>query len=129
MTYTITTSVTGHGVTKTFTETPSADGGHPLDITVPAATTNKQVNVALTRANLAAVVLYATGAVTIKTNSSGSPQETITLVAGEVVKWTSGQGSGLAGCPFSGNITALYITNAGSAAVTVTCWFLEDVTP
>ena len=129
MTYTITTTIVGHGETKQFIESPTGDGAKPVDVSIPAATTNKQVNVAATRANLAAVVLYASAAVTVKTNSSGSPQETIELAAGEVRKWTSTEGAGLAGCPFSGNLTAFYLTNAGGSAATFKAWLLEDVTP
>jgi len=35
----------------------------------------------------------------------------------------------LGGCPFSGNLTAFYVTNAGDAAATFKAWLLEDVTP
>jgi len=125
LTYTITTTIVGHGETKQFIESPTGDGAKPVDVSIPAATTNKQVNVAATRANLAAVVLYASAAV----NRCCSPQETIELAAGEVRKWTSTEGAGLAGCPFSGNLTAFYLTNAGGSAATFKAWLLEDVTP
>jgi hypothetical protein len=56
------------------------------------------------------VYLLASVAMTIKTNSSGSPQETLVLAAGQPVIWQYGSG---ATCPFAvtANITKFYVTN------------------
>jgi len=47
--------------------------------------------------------------ITVKTNSDSAPQETLTLIAGEPVQWAA---ANTLACPFSGDITALYATEA-----------------
>jgi len=50
---------------------------------------------------------------TVKTNSSGSPQETFTLVAGRPIVWQEGDAA-----IFAGDVTGLYVSNAsGNDAV------------
>lgn len=82
-----------------------------VDSAVPASTTNKQVDVAVTVANIKSVCIYSDQALTVKTNSTGSPQETITLKAREAVIYSADTGT----APFAGNVTAMYLTNAGTA--------------
>lgn len=92
-------------------EIPSFDG------VIVAAGANIQIHVALTKANLKSVVLKCDQAVTIYTNdiSSGSPQDTIPLTAGQAKIWTL-QTDGSGACPFSGNVTTMYVTNPGGVA-------------
>jgi hypothetical protein len=63
-------------------------------------------------------------ACTVKTNSSGSPDNTITLAAGVPVAWDTN--SPYAN-PFTANVTKFYITNA--SAGTFSCKVLYDPTP
>lgn len=63
--------------------------------------------------------------ITVKTNDSGSPQETITLKANQPVIWTEGQ----ANVPISGDVTALYITNSSGSAANVSLLAGWDATP
>jgi hypothetical protein len=88
------------------------------DMLVTGGSTNKEYDVAFTIANVKTCVLYSDKAVTIKTNSISSPQETITLAAGQQKLYTS---DGLAGgtVPFSGNVTKFYISNAGTTDANV----------
>lgn len=83
-----------------------------LDDDVAATTTNKEFDVAITIANIKSVCITCDKAVTIKTNSTSSPQETIVLTAGKAIIWAFDHTE--AG-PFLGNITKFYVTNAGSA--------------
>lgn len=78
-----------------------------------AAGTNVLVAFAIIQANMLCMSIYASTACTIKTNSSGSPQDTISLAAGENLLWTAAK-DGLPSCPFSDDVTALYVTNAAS---------------
>jgi hypothetical protein len=89
-----------------------------LDMLAAAGATNKEYDVAFTVAHIQSMVLYSDKAVTIKTNSTGSPQETIVLAAGQQKIYTH---DGLAGgaIPFGGDITKFYITNAGAADANV----------
>ena len=66
---------------------------------------------AITRANLKALAIKTDQAITIKTNSSGSPTDTITLVGPQCLVWTL-QTDTLSKCPFSADVTQIFVTNA-----------------
>lgn len=89
-----------------------------LDQTVAIAA-DVQLNphaVSFIHANLVGLCLSCDQPVTVYTNnpSGSSPQDTIPLVAGQVLSWTAAV-EGLSLCPFSGNVTTIYVTNASSA--------------
>jgi hypothetical protein len=77
----------------------------------------RQVDLAFTQANLKSLCLYSDRAVTVKTNSSGSPQDTIALVAGQALVWSLAHDT-LTNCPFSDDVTVLFVVvpSGGSAA-------------
>lgn len=126
MTHTITRSF--QDTTKATTskaEAISANVEHSLDQAVPVAANNHYV-FAVSRAAMQLVEIYADAAVTIYVNaaSGGSPSDTIVLAAGQVIVWTLGTdtltaGPGRVTCPFSVDVTGLYITNAGAAVANV----------
>jgi hypothetical protein len=122
-TYTIThqiIDVSGNQTAGKLTETVNGTTALQEDVSVPATTTNQQLTFpALTQANLQAVGLYVStgGTVTVKTNSTGSPQDTIVLTNGQVLLWTL-QTNLIGKCPFSNNVTTIYVTNGGASAVT-----------
>ena len=98
-------------------ESPTGNSENNIDDTVAIAA-NHQIHWAATQANLQSVCLYASGPVTVFTNnpSGSSPQDTIALAAGQTLIWTLA--ADLIGeCPFSGNVTTIYVTNAGSGSV------------
>jgi hypothetical protein len=85
-----------------------------VSTSIPAASTNLPVTCAFTQANLQGLILVASQNMTIKTNSSGSPADTINLVAGVPLVWEK-SGSYFA-CPFTSNCTGWFVTstNAGT---------------
>ena len=52
-------------------------------------------------------------ALTVKTNSSGTPQETFNLVANRQIVWQSGDSS-----IFAGDVTSLFISNSSGSEAT-----------
>jgi len=88
-----------------------------INETIPGGSTHLQLAIAFTLAKLKFFEIGCeTRPVTIKTNSSGSPQETFTLAAGEFVVWDSEDPT--AAAPFAGNVTTIYVTlAAGDDAV------------
>lgn len=85
-----------------------------FDQTVNHSVTNGEYDVLLTAAKLKSISFYSDFAVTIKTNSSSSPQETITLAAGQNRVWDlSFDGAGA--IPIAGDVTKLFITNASGS--------------
>ena len=120
ITHTVTRSYKDQSsVTSQLIEAVTGNAELNLDVTVPIAA-NTQYHMAFTHANLQSLLLYAADAVTIYTNaaSTGAPQDTIPLAAGQARVWTLATDL-IAKCPFSADVTTLYITNATAASVTV----------
>lgn len=106
------------GTITSVTNTYQDDTQIELDMLAVAGANNKEYDVALTLANVKSLVLYSDQPVTIKTNSTSSPQDTITLAAKQQKIFTA---DGLAGGanPFAGNLTKFFITNAGASDANV----------
>lgn len=89
------------------------------------------------RANLAAdisqakaVIIYSDKAVTIKTNNSGSPDDTLALAAGVPLVWYAGMSVDSSDLNlFDADITDLYVANASGATASIKVWILSDGTP
>jgi hypothetical protein len=97
------------GVAIIQTEKPTGDNENNLDVSAPVAN-NTHFVWGATIANLLALCIYASAAIT--------PQDTIAIAAGQTFVWTAAtDGSGK--LPFSGNVTSLYVTNAGSGAASL----------
>lgn len=108
------TDSTGVQVTKTETITNNTEKS--FEAVLPVAVDTHYV-IALTRTLLKSIMIFSDQDATLCTNaaSTGSPEETIALQGGFPIIWSLLQ-DGLAACPFSGNITAFYLTRATSTA-------------
>ena len=96
--------------TRTFT------GGLTYDFAVAGTTANQLLTTAWTAADADAIFISSDITLTIKTNSSGSPAETITITEDVPFFWQ--RDSGITN-PFATNVTALYISPAGAVAGTL----------
>jgi|SRR5579871_1163089 len=106
------------GTARTLQETISGVSEANHAVTVAASTTNQATGWTYTQANLKSLSITSDQAITIKTNSTGSPQDTIAIAAGQVLIWTLATDL-IARCPFSNDVTNVYITNAGGTAANV----------
>jgi hypothetical protein len=79
---------------------------------VPPSGTNQLYTLAFVVANLQAIYLRCNVNLTIKTNSSSSPANTINLTAGIPYEWFVGKNEA---CLFTVDVTAFYLTNATTA--------------
>lgn len=86
-----------------------------LSQVVPASTTNQALPIALAAANVQSLILKSSTDLTIKANSTSSPDFTLNLKAGRALVWRKSDGY-FAG-PIAANVTTLYLTN-GAAATT-----------
>jgi hypothetical protein len=100
-----------------------ADDENNTSMVVPAHTTNFLSSFNVTISNLRAMCLVCDQHVVIRTNSIGSPQETISLVAGKPLTWDTDESRAV---PFAGNITALYLTNATNIDANFDFWSLSQ---
>jgi len=124
-----------NGLALTLTEAVTGNAEFNLSDPALAVTANHQYHLAFTQANLQSVCLAVsaaasvTGTVTVYTNnpSGSSPQDTIPLTitasGGQVLEWTL-QTNLIAKCPFSGNVTTIYVTNAASGPVSISIYGL-----
>ena len=125
----VTQSITrDNGSVLTYTVTDSGTDRQEiyLPITVPASSTNYEVTIAFPYARLKFFHLSNSAAVTIKTNSSGSPDNTLTISAAGVNQWRSGLGN-LFSNPFSADVTKFYITTTPGADLVI--YVVYDSTP
>lgn len=77
------------------------------DETIADSTTDAQIDFEVDISELRAFGMVASVAMTVKTNSAGSPQETFTLAAGKPVFWVVGETA-----IFAGDVTSVFVTNA-----------------
>jgi hypothetical protein len=100
------TGTDGERVTGSDVEAGNARVG--LDQTIPAGSTNLSVSMAWTVANTESIFIVASQNCTIKTNSSGSPANTINLVANIPLVW--GKSAGYFSNPFTVDVTSWFVT-------------------
>ena len=113
-THTRTISYTANGaIVVNAALSQTGDEETDLDTSIAAGATNQQFAYNLVAANLKSVFIYSDNGLVIKTNSSSTPQDTITLAPGQALAWQSGDPGA---APFAGNVTALFVSNSGSAA-------------
>lgn len=103
-----------------------AEAENNIDAGVPAATANELVAFVLDVSQLKGIYMVSDRAVTVKTNSSGSPVNTFTLAANIPFMWVQGDPAirDTAGVVFTTDVTALYMTNAdadNAATVQIRC--------
>lgn len=111
--------------TSSYTKT----GGRFSSISelIPDGSTDLQVFVDVDTSQLLLLMIEATGNLTIKTNSSSTPDDTINLSSVNGIAWASDMP--LATNPLSEDVTSIFVTNATGADVTLTINALMDPTP
>lgn len=126
MTHTLTLAWTRNGETLSKSVNVAVEGEQNLDVTVPGSTNDVQVAVEIDVSALKSVFIQSSETVTLETNSSSAPNETITITKDKPLVWY--EGCGWAN-PFATDVTAIYLTrgSAGDAAVSIR--FGYDATP
>jgi hypothetical protein len=120
ITHTIVRSYKDQGSTAiSASETPTGNTENNVDVSVVVGT-DIAFAWAAVRANLQSLCISSDRALTIETNSSSAPTDTIVLIGGQALVWTLAK-DGLSRCPFSASVTSLFFTNAsgGTAALKI----------
>lgn len=124
-----------NGIALSLAENPTGNAEFNLSDPALAVVANHQYHLAFTRANLQSVCIAVsaaagiTGTVTVYTNaaSTGSPTDTIplqiTAAGGQVLLWTLATNL-LAKCPFSADVTSIFVTNAASGPISISIYGL-----
>lgn len=100
--------VTANSMSIAATRSFSGDTQVALDTQIAAATTNQLFTIAIDVSQVKMLVMLAEVAMTIKTNSSGSPANTVNLLAG--VPYEYGEG-GYTTLVLTTDVTAIYVTS------------------
>lgn len=109
----VTSTVTQGTFTITNTDSYTTDQVSKIQESVATGTADQEISLAIDISKLKAFSMQASQAMTVKTNSSSTPQETFTLAAGSPVVFVDGDTA-----IFSGDVTNLFITNASGSLAT-----------
>ena len=104
----------------------SDDGEINAEPTIPATTNDREVAAVFTVASLKSVFIISDRDVTLETNSSSAPAQTINLLANKPLYWYSGA---YHANPFTVDVTKFYFSNAGAVDANVKIRILRDATP
>lgn len=107
-------------------ETVTSDSEANQDVAVADGQTAFHTVLAIDVSQLKSLFIKSDQDITIKTNSSGSPTDTIDVVANIPLMWTPDCGFD---CPLSADVTGLYIANDSGSTATVQIRCLQDGTP
>lgn len=113
-----------NGVAIPRTITRSGPGSLKKDVVINDAVSNQALTIAFNYADLEMFEIVSDRDITLKTNSSGSPTQTISLVAGVPLVWFTGAPWSN---PFTANVTAMYLTNASGQQANVLMRYLLKV--
>jgi hypothetical protein len=91
----------------------SGDSQLLINDTIAIGATNLLILAAIDISQVQALAFYSSVDLTVKTNSSGSPTNTINLLAGKPYIWESG---GYETCKITADVSSLYVTNASGVA-------------
>lgn len=110
-------------ITKEFT---AAAELARIEESIADAQTNKIVSWACDVSQVQIIIISSDKALTIKTNNSGAPDDTLELVANVPYVWHVGAYAAFA---LGTDVTVLYVTNASGSAATLKIAGLYDPTP
>jgi hypothetical protein len=97
-----------------------------IDEAVTASTTDQLIACTISTAAISGLWIESDQAVTVETNNSTTPVDTIALLANQPLVWQENDYYSL---PLTADVTALYVTNAGASSANVKFRFLFDSTP
>lgn len=103
----------------------TAESALPAQVTVPEGATAFHITpLAIDVSQLKMLHLLATAAMTIETNDSGSPDDTLTLDANKPLLWYEGCGMD---CPLTADVADIYVASVAGGTLTITVG--QDITP
>jgi hypothetical protein len=110
-------------VDKTVEVTADGLDSREVQITVGS---DREVSVAFTLAALKGYYIVSDQALTLETNSSSAPTDTIILAAGKPLVWNESSGNAK---HFTADVTKFFFTNAAAVTANVSIRVAKDATP
>ena len=125
-----------HVTNDTFQEGSTSLAGTPVvittdaeanfDKTLTASQANLEIDIAFPYTRIKSFYVLAQGACTLKINSSTDPDVTITLAAGQPLKWRYVDA---AANPFSTNVSSIFLTDTSAASNRIQFFLAYEGTP
>lgn len=119
--------VTPSGAVRVTKSYSSVEALIEHDLSIPDSTTDQQVVLSIDVSALDYFYIHSDQAITVETNDSGSPDDTLVLTADDPYLWTSDSYHTF--LLDTADITALYLTNASGSTATVKIRAGQDSTP
>ena len=94
-----------------------------IDVTVPASAVHQEIIVAIDVSAVQSILIKASNNATVKTNSSGSPADTITLDAGVPYVWNTDSYETF---ELGTDVTKIFVTNSAGTDMTFQLMVLSD---
>lgn len=108
-------------------ETIAADGDLPsISQVIADSSTNLEIAWQADVSQIKSIVIASDQAITIKTNSTGAPDNTLNIVAGMPYVWRTGDYNALL---LTADVTKLFVTNASGSSATLKIRGNYDPTP
>lgn len=110
----VSTSVrTNAGTVSSNSYTLTGDHEFNLEVEDKAVGTDTQYDMVIDVSTIQSLCIESTTAMTLETNNSGTPADTISLTANKAVVWNTQIQSTLGtACPLTTDVTSLFVTNA-----------------
>lgn len=128
MAFSQTLDQTSSGASKPVSQsnTYTGSGQASVDETIADNTTDGVVDIAINVSEIKLLIMLSDQDMTIKTNSSGAPDDTISLLANVPLIWTS---DSYYTNKLTVDVTKLYVTNASGSDASLKIEVLVDATP
>ena len=122
----VTQGLAAGGRTVSQSKSYSADARHSFTIPIADSVTDQLFEITLNVSEIKAIIITADQAILLETNDSGTPADTISLVANKPYVWYTGS---YFTNKLATDITKIYLTNASGSAATVEMEAVYDPTP
>jgi hypothetical protein len=120
----ITFSATGGSIAISgVNATATGTSGTQISVTIPVSTTNQAYPITIDASEVESLIIYTDGALVLKTNSTGSPDQTLTFAADKPLNWVRGMPNA---CPITTDVTTFYFTNASPDDEVVVTGFVNQ---
>ena len=126
-TITIGTQVSGFSTGIDISKVYSGEAGTTLaDVAVPDSSTDLELLINIDVSTIQALILLSTKDMTLDTNSTGAPDDTIALKANAPLVWTN---DGYHANPLGTDVTKFFLTTGSVGAAVFNARVVYDATP
>lgn len=123
---TIKESIEIGGETFVFANTYTASARTSVRDTIDTGETVFEIAVHIDIAELKALFIVSTQTITVKTNSSGDPDDTFEMIAGEPLIWHT---ASIHTKPLTVDVASVFVANSSGETATLSFFAITDATP